>query len=69
MSVWRKMHEHSLGEPRKEDTIQPVTWKAYVQVAGQIKELNMRIQVLDKEMKKLAKLNNKLYHECLDRST
>ena len=65
MSVWRKMHEHSLGEPRKEDTIQPVTWKAHINMAGQIKELNIRIRVLDKETKKLKKL----YHECLDRST
>jgi hypothetical protein len=65
MSVWRKMHEHSLGEPRKEDTIQPVTWKAHINMAGQIKELNIRIHILDKETKKLKKL----YHECLDRST
>lgn len=68
MSVWRKMHEHSLGEPRKEDNIQPVTWKTYINMAGEMKELSIRIQVLDKEMKKLAKIN-KLYHECLDRST
>ena len=65
MSVWRKMHEHSLGEPRKEDTIQPVTWKTYINMAGELKELSIRIQVLDKETKKLKKL----YHECLDRST
>ena len=69
MSVWRKMHKHSLGEPRKEDTIQPVTWKAHINMAGEIKELSIRIQVLDKEMKKLAKINKKLYNECLDRST
>ena len=69
MSVWRKMHEHSLGEPRKEDTIQPVTWKTYINMAGEMKELSIRIQVLDKKMKKLAKINKKLYHECLDRST
>lgn len=68
MSVWRKMYEHSLGEPRKEENIQPVTWKTYINIAGEMKELSIRIQVLDKEMKKLAKIN-KLYHECLGRST
>lgn len=36
---------------------------------GQIKELNIRIQDLDKKMKKLTKINNKLYHECLGRHT
>jgi len=71
MSIWVDIHRRSNGlQVRQEDTVQDGLDYFHINVSGEgeIKELTLRIRELEKEMKKLTKIN-KLYYEHLDRHT